>query len=446
MMSKTTAKAVKVSKNRKKSWKKHCPVDDVEEYLDNKRFNERIGGSAADKSDESLFVIEKTANNALLSEDKQKATKAPKESKLKSIQSDIKYFKLLESQSKVDPISPRIGPKETKRTLLNDDKKFAKLWPQKRKQYLRAKQMAEERKAIKADPKLRYEFGFDLWGEKPETHPDDEEIEELIDYQEVLKGSKPPKVPKHRYNKPSLLPSVEVPLSGQSYNPSSEAHQSLLAMAHDIEVKKIREDQHFTRLVEDHYVTKASAPNDQTWSQEMSHGLGLSDDEDNDIEDQTEENDEKISHQLIRADKKKTKAQRNKELLQKQMSLKKKLEKGLKIKANEIFKLKTYKKELDRKDKESTERQMRRSERIRSKLFKPKRMSRYEYSSPDVELNLTQELSGSLRSMKTEGNLLEDRFKSIQRRNIIETRTKQTFKRKYKLKKIIKKSCKDPIL
>ncbi|CAG2163486.1 unnamed protein product [Oppiella nova] len=445
MMSKPK-KAVKVSKNRKKTWRKHCPIDDVEEYLENNRFNERIGGAIADKSDDSLFVVEKTANAELLNEDQPK-TRAAKESKLKSIQSDLKYFKLLESQSKAEPIVPRVGPKDKRRTFLNDDKKFAKLWPQKQLQYLRAKQKADEKKAVKSDPKLRFNFSSDLWADAEETDPKDVEIEELIDYQEVLKGSKPPKVPKHRYQKPSLLPSVEPPLSGQSYNPSFEDHQNLLAIAHDIEVKKIREDNHLKRVVEDHYVSRASAPNDQTWAKEMSHGLGLSDDEeDNESEDQMEENEDKTWNQLIRADKKKTRAQRRKELLQKETEKKKRLEKSLKSSANEIFKLKTYKKELNQKEKESSERQKRRSARNLAKLFQPKRMSRYKYEEPDVELHLTHELSGCLRSMKTEGNLLQDRFKSIQRRNIIETRTKQTFKRKYKLKKIIKKSCKDPIV
>ena len=36
-------KSLKVSRNRKKVWKKHCEAEDVEEFLENNRFNERIG-------------------------------------------------------------------------------------------------------------------------------------------------------------------------------------------------------------------------------------------------------------------------------------------------------------------------------------------------------------------------------------------------------------------
>ena len=401
-----------------------------------------ISGSIAEKPDESLFVIENTGTESI-TDDKSEDVGIKTRSKLKEISSDLKYFKILEPQSKTSPITARVGPKNKRRTFLDDDQKFAKLWPQKRVQYLRAKEESEYKKQVQSDANLRFHT-YDLWDDKPEPKEVDSEMEELKDYQEILKGSKPPKVPKYRYQKPSLLPTIEVPHSGQSYNPAFEDHQELLAVAHDIEVNKIKKEERFKRLVEGYYVGKTDAPNDKTWAQEMAHGLGLSDDEEEG--DKEEDNSEDLtSSKLIRADKKKTKAQRRRELLKKQLEAKKKLEKSQKAKANEVFKIKSLRKELEAKEKESIERQKRKSQRIIDKLYKPKQMSRYSYDEPDVELNLSEELTGSLRSLKTEGNLLHDRFKSLQRRNIIESRTKQTFKRKYKLKKINKSTCKAPI-
>jgi nucleolar protein 53 len=201
------------------------------------------------------------------------------------------------------------------------------------------------------------------------------------------------------------------------------------------------------RIVENSYVTKAEAPNDRTWVQEMSHGLGLSDDEEGNDRKEEEDIDNSEGLQFtkdIRREKK-TKAKRRKELLEKQKMKNKKLEKNLKSKANEIFKIRNIKKEIKKKEKESIEKQKRRSQRIIEKMYKPNKLSQYSYEAPDIELNLTEELSGSLRTIKTDGNLLEDRFKSLQRRNLIETRTKQLFKRKYKLKQIPKKSCKQSL-
>ena len=56
---------------------------------------------------------------------------------------------------------------------------------------------------------------------------------------------------------------------------------------------------------------------------------------------------------------------------------------------------------------------------------------------------LSEELTGSLKSLKPEGNLLNDRFKSMQKRNIIETRVKQKIvKNKRKRKLAVKRNYK----
>jgi hypothetical protein len=56
---------------------------------------------------------------------------------------------------------------------------------------------------------------------------------------------------------------------------------------------------------------------------------------------------------------------------------------------------------------------------------------------------LSEELTGSLKSLKPEGNLLTDRFKSMQKRNIIETRVKQKIvKNKRKRKLVVKRNYK----
>jgi nucleolar protein 53 len=54
-----------------------------------------------------------------------------------------------------------------------------------------------------------------------------------------------------------------------------------------------------------------------------------------------------------------------------------------------------------------------------------KQMSRHKFKEPDRDFNLASELKGNIRNLKTEGDLLKDRFKSLQKRNVIETRVKQ---------------------
>jgi len=42
------------------------------------------------------------------------------------------------------------------------------------------------------------------------------------------------------------------------------------------------------------------------------------------------------------------------------------------------------------------------------------RLSKHKFEEEDEDIKLTEELVGSLRSLKPEGNLLKDRFKSFQ--------------------------------
>jgi len=67
-------------------------------------------------------------------------------------------------------------------------------------------------------------------------------------------------------------------------------------------------------------------------------------------------------------------------------------------------------------------------------------LSNYKYEPQEIEIKLSEELTGNLRNLKPEGSILEDRFKSLQRRNLIEVRVKQRTVRKLKRKKIEKRS------
>ncbi|PNJ41143.1 NOP53 isoform 9, partial [Pongo abelii] len=74
---------------------------------------------------------------------------------------------------------------------------------------------------------------------------------------------------------------------------------------------------------------------------------------------------------------------------------------------------------------------------------KPRRLGRLKYQAPDIDVQLSSELTDSLRTLKPEGNILRDRFKSFQRRNMIEPRERAKFKRKYKVKLVEKRAFRE---
>lgn len=65
-----------------------------------------------------------------------------------------------------------------------------------------------------------------------------------------------------------------------------------------------------------------------------------------------------------------------------------------------------------------------------------------KFEEPDLEFSMAPELSGNLKNLKLQGNLLTDRFKSMQKRNILAP-TKRQIHKKPKVKRFTKPGHKD---
>merc|ERR1712154_519871 len=105
----------------------------------------------------------------------------------------------------------------------------------------------------------------------------------------------------------------------------------------------------------------------------------------------------------------------------------------------EISRLKSIKKELKSEEALAAENEEKRKVAKEEKMSGPLKLSNYNYEPQEIEIKLSDELTGNLRNLEQEGSLLEDRFKSMQRRNMIEVRVKQKTVRKLKRKKIEKR-------
>merc|ERR1712130_107661 len=100
------------------------------------------------------------------------------------------------------------------------------------------------------------------------------------------------------------------------------------------------------------------------------------------------------------------------------------------------------KKQLKSDESKTLEKQEKKKAAAEEKLLGPVRLSNYKYEPQEIEIKLSEELTGNLRNLKQEGSLLEDRFKSLQRRNMIEVRVKQKVVKKLKRKTFEKRSHK----
>ncbi|GFR12567.1 ribosome biogenesis protein NOP53 [Trichonephila clavata] len=397
------------SRNKKKNWNKNCDISYIEDFLEEKRFEERIGGPVSEKTNEQLYFIQKEA-----------ATKA--EHKLKT--KKLRCFQNIGSYSKVPPPVKPCGVPYSKK-IKNYSTKVVKRENENICLALQKPKKVSTKLVQKGD---RYCAEIkDIWAEEESVDP---EVEDLINFRDVYTCKKTPNVPSHRYQKPSLLPSVEVPHSGASYNPDYYDHQELLRQAVKVEEAKQKEELHLKRVLTDMFPTKKEAPTEESILQEMSQGLFE--------EDEEEENETgstlisynppvSFENRITRARKKRREELKEEERLRLQKKLQKK-------RMSEIFRIKSIKREIKEKDALTQKKIERKIQRKADKLYKPNVLSRYKYVAPDLEVKLTEELCGSMRTLKPEGNLLEDRYKSLQRRNLLETRIRQKMKRKYKPK------------
>jgi len=419
----------KVSKNKKRNWK-HVDIQEIEEHLEDERLQERTGGLVADKSNEQLFFVDKVTEAVASSEN--------------AVRSSKRQQKALKCHSNLLP-DPNIKPA---RVAHNVKQSTLKRLCAGRKQRLEQgilttteKVSAEQRKAavkqssIKRRTKNHVNIAkYDLWAEDVKNY----DVEPDEHYMKVTR-KRAVNVPKHHYVKPSGLAAVEVPHAGSSYNPPLDEYQSLLLKAHEIEIIKEKKEMQVIRATDDMFPDKSQAPTESDYIQEMSAGLYEAPEED---ASDTEDGGLSVNPPIRREDKK-TITQRNKEKKQKLETEKAQKQKEERIAKNALRATKLMKKEVGKIEVQRKDRLARKAQLKEQFKNKPKKLGRLQYEHEEIEVKLTDELEGSLRLLRPEGHLLEDRFKSLQRRNIIEPRKRAKRLRKYKLKEFEKKTHKE---
>ncbi|KAG4099769.1 P60-like protein [Neocallimastix lanati (nom. inval.)] len=380
----------------KKDWKKNIDISEVENELDEIRKEEiAFGGKIEEQANEDLFTIDVEGDTEVKRKNKSK--------KLLTID------EILKPQSKVKSFgSGRSNNKNVSRYNLSKYTKEKINQINKRKSERKIKNVNKKRKTGSI-------IARDLWEEADNVEP-----------QEINFFNQPkPKAPNTlKYNKLiEKIDAVKVGHPGTSYNPTFTDHQDALRIAVDIEQKK--EDE------------KLRIEKELSYPPELDE---VSDHEiiDNDSDDEEEETEEEniIEQKVVKTGERKTKAQRNKEKKNKEKNEKRLAKLKEKEMSKQIDEIEKIQKAIDDEEKNTIE-----------KMNKPKRekmprLGKVKYQEKSMDIQLTEELSESLRSLKPEGNLFTDRFKSLQERAIIEPRVRNTKERRYKLKEYEKHSYK----
>merc|ERR1712037_2704 len=144
------------------------------------------------------------------------------------------------------------------------------------------KRQLEEKEAGKEERKTRRrtKFDFDIWAEEDDNSNKGQlPSKEWVDSEALIHTAKgkskhmPKATAKRDFSTGSLLPAVEVPHAGSSYNPSVEEHQDLLWKATMVELAKEKELSRIERQTTAMFPSKGKAPTAQDRAKEMSEGI-----------------------------------------------------------------------------------------------------------------------------------------------------------------------------
>ncbi|XP_055471616.1 ribosome biogenesis protein NOP53 isoform X1 [Psammomys obesus] len=439
-------------RNKKRGWRRLAeePLGlEVDQFLEDVRLQERTtGGLLAEAPNDKLFFVDTGSKRK---ERIKKRTWVHKKSQC--LQKPLWVDLALENHSKIP------APKDILAHQVPNAKKLRRkeeLWEKLAKQGELPREVRKAQARLLNPPAPKAKAGpqdvierpfYDLWNsnnplDKPLVGQDAFFLE-----QTKKKGvRRPPRL----HVKPSQVPAVEVTPAGASYNPTFEDHQALLQEAHEVELQREKEAEKLERQLA--LPPTEQAATQETVFREMCEGLL----EESDGEDEpgcaeqpeadggaaAEPSPEGAAGPNRRVEKK-TEQQRRREKAARKLRVQQAALRAARLQHQELFRLRGIKAQVAHRLAELARRREQRRMRRLADADKPRRLGRLKYQDPDIDVQLSSELSGSLRTLKPEGNILRDRFKSFQKRNMIEPRERAKFKRKYKVKLVEKRAFRE---
>ncbi|EPE10740.1 p60 domain containing protein [Ophiostoma piceae UAMH 11346] len=414
------------SRKGRKAWRKNVDVSEVEKGLEERNDQIIKGGLVKEQESDQLFQVEDTGDLEVAKKLSKKFTKG------------LKADEILAQRSAVPAVSARKRKGEGKTTDgVLETKRVRKDYIS-HKELVRLRQMADGHHESTVEVN---DASFDPWA--------------VTDTSVVLSNSersfsflpKPraPKAPVTMAHAPISLaangkpiPAVAKPKADMSYNPSFEAYEARLteegAKAVEAERKRLAGEE--AERVRMEGVARSAAEADAAAEREL-----LSEWEEDSAWEGFQSGLENEEVTTAKRPKRKTPAQRNKINRRKEAEAKKRHDaiaehkkeqtKHLaKLLAEDKFK---HEQALALAAAESSSGESD-DEEGDDNVLRRRQLGKFHLPERDLELVLPDELQGSLRLLKPEGNLLQDRYRSMVVRGKVEARKRRPFRKQPKVK------------
>ncbi|XP_033928030.1 ribosome biogenesis protein NOP53 [Melopsittacus undulatus] len=420
-------------RNRKKGWKRLSGPEaqlgrEVSDFLEEVASEQRItGGLISEQPDEGLFFLD--TGNAT----KDKGRPSPPQ---KPLHVDL----VLQPLSKVPAPKDILAHQIPNARKLRHHREFwakqaAKGRFPREERRLRSRLRRDKpppapphREKGRSDPQRDF---YDLWGAH---NPLDQALVGQDPW--FLQQTKKAKIKRPTRLQPlPEVPALEVIDGGGSYNPAFGEHQALLLRAHEEELKKQREEQKLERRLK--IPDGIPLPTPETVLQEQCEGL-LEEEEEEEEEEQDKEVEPREAPKGSKG--KKTEQQRRREKEARALAQQQRREAAARRARQELFRLRALRRHVTRAEAELRRRRALRAAARAAERSRPRRVGRLRYQAPALDVQLSHEIPECLRGLKPEGSILRDRFKSFQKRNMIEPRERAKFKRRYRLKYVEKRA------
>eukprot|EP00244_Chara_vulgaris_P004871 TRINITY_DN19867_c0_g2_i2.p1 TRINITY_DN19867_c0_g2~~TRINITY_DN19867_c0_g2_i2.p1 ORF type:complete len:289 (-),score=73.63 TRINITY_DN19867_c0_g2_i2:213-1079(-) len=244
----------------------------------------------------------------------------------------------------------------------------------------------------------------------------------------MKKKKKKKKKKEMKKSDPPICPAVEICLPGCSYNPTFNDHQDALGEAVALEMKAVYErdmqpegiPMKVVDAIEEDYgdlsclqIGGVTAGNDEERIRERKEG-------------ESSEDDGGVATQgkAVKV-KKLTRTELNRRARRRAQEMQEKVRKHRKRIRKDLLRLpeleEEMKTEAEAKERKRTRLQVSRADR---KAEGPPRLGKHKFQPARVQVMLSEELTGSMRTLKGCFTLLRDRYKSLQKRGLVEPRVK----------------------
>ncbi|KAI5805026.1 ribosome biogenesis protein Nop53/GLTSCR2 [Geopyxis carbonaria] len=419
------------SRKGKKAWRKNVDIATVETGLEQVREEVTAGGVIKEKADTALFALDLGGSEQIHKREQKH---------LKPLRAD----EILAARSAIEPVSfrKRAGNPNLTNGLIEPKRKRRDGISHAHLQRLRA--TANQHSSTATLPKTAATELYDAWDAPPPPAKEDRPEFSFLEKKEKVK---PPKTMRHAPVALTVavdnVPAVRLPEGGISYNPDYAQWDELLQAEGAKEVA--RERARIAQKEEEDRLAVLVATGEEDFQPDAEDA---EDDEDESDGSESEvEGGEDGERPKVEV-KRKTQTQRNKEARLKAEALEAAARRHAKLQARELHLIRKYAKDAKAQEKLRMARliakKVRPADDARNpKLMRKRRFGKANMPEAPLELQLTDELTESLRRLKPEGNLLSDRFRSLRERGLVETRTPVIYGKKYKRTQTEKWSYKD---